>query len=292
MLDPEGLAQHWVPGCGTPRVRLVARGLGHATYSVRRDGRRYAMRLPLVPSAMRPEAAAPPWERRVFAAAALSGLGPAIRRCDPDTGIVVTDWVRGRCWTRAQASHRASTARIAALVRRIQDVAPLPPHFARQPADWIRHYSRIAGADGEMQEYSCRLADEAARRLELLGRPPVRAAVLCHSDLHRLNLIDGAAGLVVLDWEYAHFSDPYWDLAGWLSANDLGAPHPDLLLAGYLGRAPGRAETQRLTRLTWLYDYVCLLWSNAYRTHFAAPIGTAMARRDRILAARLVVDPR
>jgi len=232
----------------------------------------------------------PPWEQRVLAAAALASLGPAISQRDPVCGIVVTEWVRGRGWTRAQAAHSASTARIATLVRRIQALALSPPHYAQQPVDWIRHYSRIASRKGGVPRgFADELAGAAARRLDLLARLPTRAAVLSHSDLHRFNLIDGRKGLVVLDWEYAHFSDPYWDLAGWLSANDLGVAHRDRLLARYLGRVPRRAEIQRLAHLIWLYDYVCLLWSNAHRADFAEPAGAAVARRARVLAARLIV---
>ncbi|MFI4890975.1 MAG: phosphotransferase [Steroidobacterales bacterium] len=287
MLDPEGLAQQSVPGRGKPLVRLVARGLQASTYSVRRDGRRYAMRLPLAPAAIRPAAAAPPWEQRVFTAAAQAGLGPAIRHSDPASGIVVTEWVRGRRWTRAEVTHGINIRRFAMLVRRIQALSPLRPHYARQPADWIHHYREIAGRGGAIEAFAAGLAGEAERQLELLARLPAHPDVLCHSDLHRHNLIDGAAGLIALDWEYAHFSDPYWDLAGWLSANDLGALHRERLLAGFLGRGPDRAQIERLTRLTWLYDYVCVLWSHAYRGQFAAPVGAAVARRARKLMARL-----
>ncbi len=291
MLDPEGLARRWVPGRGTPLVRLVARGPKAATYSVRRDGRRYALRLPLAPPGP-PAAAAPSWEQRVSAAAGWAGLGPAVSQSDAATGIVVTEWARGRVWTRAQAAQRVGIARIAALVRAIQALSPPPPRYARQPAGWIRHYRRIGGGAGIVApRQGARFAGEALRRLELLGRRPARAAVLCHSDLHRHNLVDGAAGLVVLDWEYAHYSDPYWDLAGWLSANDLGARHGRLLLADYLGRAPRPGQIERLTLLAWLYDYVCLLWTEAHHGQLGAPAGAGLARRAGKLAARLSASP-
>jgi hypothetical protein len=37
----------------------------------------------------------------------------------------------------------------------------------------------------------------------------------------------------------------------------------------------------------WLYDYVCLLWSDAYRGQFTAAVGAGMERRARKLASRL-----
>jgi thiamine kinase-like enzyme len=115
--------------------------------------------------------------------------------------------------------------------------------------------------------------------------------VMCHSDLHCQNLlvgtpaslapagaavavaVGGAAAvggasvsgpLVLLDWEYAHVSDPLWDVAGWACNNDWSFERTEALLSSYLGRMPRAAETRRLRALAWLYDYVCLLWSELY----------------------------
>ena len=122
--------------------------------------------------------------------------------------------------------------------------------------------------------------------------------MLCHSDLHPLNLVDCAAtldsrgALVLLDWEYAHASDPLWDLAGWSANTDLEHELQQDLLAQYLGRAPAPDEQLRLRRLAWLYDYVCLLWSELYlNLHGAGKAGTAeegVAARARLLATRLM----
>jgi thiamine kinase-like enzyme len=122
--------------------------------------------------------------------------------------------------------------------------------------------------------------------------------VLCHSDLHPLNLVDCAATLdsrgtlILLDWEYAHASDPLWDLAGWSANTDLERELQQDLLAQYLGRAPAPDEQLRLRRLAWLYDYVCLLWSELYlNLHGAGKAGTAeegVAARARLLATRLM----
>ncbi len=271
MLDPEGLARQWVPGRGKPLVRLVARGLWAATYRVLRDGHFYAMRLPQVAAGAPPDEATAAWDQRVFLAAAAAQIGPPISHADSASGVLVTEWVRGRTWTPSSARNPVQTTRIARLVQRIQALSPAPPRFARRPADWIAHYRKSPHRDA--------LTGAAERRLAALGEMPPLADVLCHSDLHRLNLVDGAAGLIVLDWEYAHYSDPYWDLAGWLSANDLAGTHCQLLLAAYLGYVPGEEQLQRLEWLQWLYDYVCLLWSDLNA-------GSA-AKRARVLSTRL-----
>jgi thiamine kinase-like enzyme len=110
--------------------------------------------------------------------------------------------------------------------------------------------------------------------------------VLCHSDLHRLNLAAGER-LVLLDWEYAHVSDPYWDLAAWIANNDGTASFAADVLAGYLERPAGEHESERLRLLTWLYDYVCLLWSELYLTQRAGAPGGEVSARAGALALRL-----
>src|SRR5450631_3071219 len=197
MLDPEALARASVPGSGAVVLRLLARGPGHATYRVRRDGRCYAMRLLLPPAPGRPAAAH--GQFRLALVAASAGVGPAVARCDPDAGILVTEWIRGRAWTRAFARDPASAARFAALVRRIQALEPGQPRRTQLPADWIRHYGSQQAAHGTLpSSAAAQLAGEAIRRLAAFARLSPCAALLCHSDLHRRNLLDGPGGLIAL----------------------------------------------------------------------------------------------
>jgi thiamine kinase-like enzyme len=110
--------------------------------------------------------------------------------------------------------------------------------------------------------------------------------VLCHSDLHPANLVASERGLILLDWEYAHVSEALWDLAGWACNIDLEPRAQALLLASYLGRPAAREEERRLADLAWLYDYVCLLWSEVYCGATDAS-DRLILERGRMLAARL-----
>jgi thiamine kinase-like enzyme len=115
---------------------------------------------------------------------------------------------------------------------------------------------------------------------------PRAAAVLCHSDMHRANLVASARGLVLLDWEYAHVSEALWDLAGWACNNDLEPGGRASLLAVYLGRPAEAVEARRLEDLAWLYDYVCWLWSEVYCGATDAA-DRLILERGRALAIRL-----
>ena len=141
---------------------------------------------------------------------------------------------------------------LAQLARRVHAL-PLP-EAARSvtPAGWIDFYRQALCEESRPRDTAVtreRLALEAPaqRLLETLERGEAPPRTLCHSDLHAQNvLIDAAGGAVILDWEYAHVSEPSWDLAGWVSNSDLDAAGRELLLRHYLDRAPTPAELSRL----------------------------------------------
>jgi thiamine kinase-like enzyme len=125
----------------------------------------------------------------------------------------------------------------------------------------------------------------AASRLEELSQLPNVAAALCHSDLHTLNLVERDASLILLDWEYAHVSEPLWDLAGWSANNDFAEETQRDLLTNYLGTAPAARLWTRFRLLLWLYDYICLLWSELFLS--VRPANPLLAERATQLDARL-----
>ncbi len=53
---------------------------------------------------------------------------------------------------------------------------------------------------------------ERAERL-LATRPRYRGAVLCHGDLHPINTLRGTTGDAIVDWTYATYDDPLYDVA-------------------------------------------------------------------------------
>jgi thiamine kinase len=281
----ERLALRHVPGEGAVVMKRLERGLVNQSYRVERGGRRYALRVPL-PNA--PELGLDRgWECGVLERAMAAGIAPAIECCDPAQGILVARWVDGAVWTAEQARRPESTAEVALLTRRIHAL-PVPPAARRMsPAAWIAHYHEALEGTGAAAKHRRELDSGVAARLAALALPPPPAAVLCHSDLHPQNLIAADHGLVLLDWEYAHVSEPFWDLAGWTCNNDLGADSRRLLLQGYLGRPPATEEEERLRALVWLYDYVCLLWSDLSLRLGKGAAADGIGARAARLAARL-----
>jgi thiamine kinase len=253
------------------------------TYRVIRGGRCYSLRVPAPHGEGLGLDRA--WECRVLDRAAAAGVAPPIERCEPREGILVARWVDGATLTRREVREAHNLEAVAALMRRIHAL-PSPEAPRRMtPADWVSYY-RSALDRGAGGRWSAALAAGLALRLAALAAAPGVPAALCHSDLHVANLKVGAAGIILLDWEYAHLADPLWDLAGWSCNNDLGPEACLHLLASYLGRHPEEAELARLDHLAWLYDYVCLLWSELYATR-AGEQGPEVLARAGLLAERL-----
>ena len=313
--DPERVAALHVPGTGKVEIDRLGTGLVNETYRVLRDGRAHAMRLAVSNRVGLGLDRA--WEARVLESAVAADLAPALEYCDPQRGILITRWVDGRPWAPAEARRPSNISKMADLMRRIHAL-PIPaPARCMSPAKWIEHYSAAApqsarrnagtatgAAPGAARVGSAATIRRAAatQRLAELAALPSVGPTLCHSDLHTLNLIDEGGSLVLLDWEYAHVSDPLWDLAGWGANNDFEESIGHDLLASYLGRRPAGDESLRLQLLSWLYDYVCLCWSELYLdlrrptlSRGASPgvavqgdaMAAAVSARTRELAARL-----
>jgi thiamine kinase-like enzyme len=274
-----------VPGAGNVDISAVGAGLFSETYRVARDGIAYTLK---VAATHRPDLRVDlPWEVRVLEHAGSAGLAPRVVYFDLERAVLLTRWVQGRAWISQEARTAENLQRIAELLRRVHALAvPLPVRLV-SPLQWIEIYAEA------LSQRKAHAADPALRRAALvrtqaLVELPPAMGVVCHSDLHAMNLLQEGEALVLLDWEYAHVTDPLWDLAGWCANNDLEADLQWRLLSGYLGREPISREWQRLKLLLALYDYVCLLWSQLYlsvRGEAAAPV----AERARLLDARLRV---
>ncbi len=231
------------------------------------------------------------WEIQVLAAAAAAGLAPAVAYADAARGVLITRWVEGRAWSAAETHESGHIGGAADLARQIHAL-PIPrPPRVMNPASWVDYYGsavrKHAADDDPLEPALASLRAPAAAHLRRLAALAAVPAVVCHSDLHRLNLIEAGGSLLLLDWEYAHAADPFWDLAGWGRNNDFTLEQNQTLLGAYLGRPPLRAERHRLGLLAWLYDYVCLLWSALYLKSSGAASEPSVLRRALQLAARL-----
>jgi thiamine kinase-like enzyme len=255
------LSRELIPGTGPPHIQPLRAGLTNETFRVERNEESYALRV--AGADPEPLGLDRVWEEQILKAAGASGLAPPLVRSDAARGLLVTRWVFGRTWSESELPEAANLRKITALMRRVHALSI--PACARimSPASWIELYLRALSQREEPAPDSI-LQSMASAYLERLAELPPGPRVVCHSDMHRMNLIEAEETLLLLDWEYAHVSEPLWDVAAWSANNDLDADAQHALLLNYRGSAPAAAERARFRLMLWLYDYVCLLWCELY----------------------------
>lgn len=215
---------------GPQDVVLRIAGANDAAYAVMRDTEARAQRL-----------------------AAAHGLAPRLLLEDRDAGVSVMEYLRGPTWSRELAASPAGAARAGAWLARLHAI-PVPPALRRVDfLESLEGYLRQLGSTAAGE----RCLAEARRRSLRLART-LRSA-FCHNDLHHLNLLETAGGLMAVDWEYAGVGNAALDLAGYVAYHDLEPGAAGRLLAAY-GSGARPPEPGEIDAARWLFEAVWWAW--------------------------------
>ena len=168
-------------------------------------------------------------------AAVTVGLSPEVIHAEP--GALVFRFVEGRALSADEVRPRAMLARILPLIRRCHREMP---HHVRGPVlmFWVFHVLR---------DYAATLRDGGSRMIPELPRLMRVAAeleamvgpievVFGHNDLLSANVIDDGERLWLIDWDYAGFNSPLFDLGNLCSNNAVAPADEDWLLEAYFER--------------------------------------------------------
>lgn len=168
-------------------------------------------------------------------AAHAAGLSPAVLYHEP--GILVIDWIEGRTLTAADVCAPGMADRVTDLLGRVH--REMPRHL-RGPvlAFWVFHVLRDYAATLASSRHAPDLSGylETAETLEAAVGPV--HLVFGHNDLLPANLIDDGRRLWLIDWDYAGFNSPLFDLGGLAANNGLSPDQEAAMLERYFARAP------------------------------------------------------
>ena len=176
-------------------------------------------------------------------AAYAAGLSPEVVYAEE--GVMVSRFIEGRTLTASDLREARNLPAVVELVQRCH--RDIPKHL-RGPAlmFWVfqvlRGYCSLLGdtPDHLLRGELPRLVALAAQLEATLGAVEI---VFGHNDLLAANFLDDGKRLWLIDWDYAGFNSPLFDLAN-LSANNAFEPEQEQhLLALYFGVAP---NAQRL----------------------------------------------
>ena len=210
----------------------LAGGITNQNFTVEDRGRRYVVRVGddiLVHGVVRAN------ELAASRAAHLAGLSPGVVHAEP--GILVLDFIEGRTFKPEDVRNPANLERLVDMVRRCH--RDIPQHL-RGPAAmfWVFHVVR---------DYAHTLSEGNSRHVAMLPDLLLRAArleaavgpidvVFGHNDLLAANFIDDGRRLWLVDWEYAGFNSPLFDLGGLASNSELSPEQAEQALSLYFGK--------------------------------------------------------
>ncbi len=151
-----------------------------------------------------------------------AGLSPAVLHHQP--GLLVLDYIDARAFQPEDVRAPGMLERIVPLLKRCH--CEMPKHLRGAAAMfWVFHVVR---------DYAASLSDAGSWHLPILpgllekaGRLEKAAGpfdiVFGHNDLLAANLLDDGTRLWLIDWDYAGFNTPLFDLGGLASNNGLDA---------------------------------------------------------------------
>jgi thiamine kinase-like enzyme len=243
--------------------RPLAGGITNQNFRVEDGGRRYVVRVGhdlLVHGVVRST------ELAASRAAHLAGLSPAVVHAEP--GILVLDFIEGRTFTAEDIRKPANLERLIDMVRRCHH--DVPQHL-RGPAAifWVFHVVRDYGhtlREGKSLHLSM-LPDLLARADRLEAAVGPIEVVFGHNDLLAANFIDDGKRLWLLDWEYAGFNSPLFDLGGLASNSELSFEQAERALALYFGRPVDDELRRRAAAMTAASLLRETMWSMVSEIH-------------------------
>jgi thiamine kinase-like enzyme len=197
-------------------------------------------------------------------AAAMAGLSPRVLFAK--TGVLVLEHIAGRSFSASDV--RTEFERCVTLVKRAHRDLHL---YLRGPTLAFNVFHILRDYAHTLREGDCRLMSELPRFLaatDVLEKAVGSVQLIFgHNDLLAANFIDDGNRLWLIDWEYAGWNTPLFDLAGLSSNNDFSLAETETLLESYF-------ETPANDQIRYRFDaIVCAsllreaLWSMVCEIH-------------------------
>jgi thiamine kinase-like enzyme len=263
MTDPVARALALPIWSGTPRAEPLGGGITNLNVLVTDATRRAVVRIGddiPVHQIMRFN------ELAASRAAHAAGVSPAVLYHEP--GALVIDFVAGRTMTAADLREQDMLEQALALVMHAH--RDIPRHL-RGPAltFWVfqvlRDYAATLSAGRSRHQQALPgLLEEADALERAVGRIEL---VFGHNDLLPANFLHDGRRMWLIDWDYAGWGSPLFDLGGLAANNGLDAGQEAWLLAAYYGTPPDADLWQRYRAMKAAAALREAMWSMVQEIH-------------------------
>jgi thiamine kinase-like enzyme len=199
-------------------------------------------------------------------AAAAAGVSPQVVHHEP--GALVMAFIEGETFDEARVREPASLARIVSLLKRCHEEIPA---YLRGPVLVFWVFQVIRDYAGTLRDANSRMLGGLPRLLEIsrtLEREvgPIQL-VFGHNDLLAANFIDDGKRLWLIDWDYAGFNSPLFDLGGLASNNQLSPDQEAWVLNEYFGEPADAALMRRYSAMKCASLLRESMWSMVSEIH-------------------------
>lgn len=199
-------------------------------------------------------------------AAYLAGVSPRVAYSEP--GVLVLDFIDGRTFTPEDVRDPANLPRMVDLLRLCHQEIPKHlrgPGFMFWVFHVVRDYAHTLQAGNSRH---LPILPDLLQRAEALERAvgPIDVA-FGHNDLLAANFMDDGHRLWLVDWDYAGFNSPLFDLGGLASNSELTPAATDELLALYFGKPVDDDLRRRAAAMTAASLLRETMWSMVSEIH-------------------------
>ena len=173
-------------------------------------------------------------ERAASRAAHAAGVSPAV--VFADRGVMVLQYIEGKTYAPADIRDKVNLPRVIDLVKRVHKNTAAHLEGAVLTF-WVFHilrgyFSNLRQSQSPRLSLLASLVPCAAKLEAAVGELPV---VFSHNDLLAANFLDDGKRLWLIDWDYAGYNSPLFDLGGLASNNEFDERLSQTLLEGYFG---------------------------------------------------------
>jgi thiamine kinase-like enzyme len=225
-------------------------------------------------------------EGSVNRAAHLAGVAPAIRY--QTYGALVMDYLEARTLTAADICDDAQFDAVLDIVTRAHRSIPL--HLrGTAPLFWVFHTLRDYAATLVERGSAHMTADLMQDAVELEAEVGAINLVFGHNDLLPGNFMHDGSRMWMIDWEYAGFNSPLFDL-GALANAGLTHAQESRMLKTYFGKPPTADLWHRYRAMKAASALREAMWSMVQEVHSTLPVDYAAYTATNLATYRAAFD--